>query len=332
MVDALDILAGDDRDERISEIFYFFEKLTTLESGRTVGRKIGVVQETLIRKYLEQDDAIRRRMYLEQGLVGASGAAHKVEFSFHPLQTHADLSAGDDIPGTNGVRLEQVSPEVETLRFAVTGGRPELAGTGRQMPPKGTVRAHLNASGVDIRIVEISDSGVTVDVIDRSRLLASIESKRVGAQRFSGSSKLGAGIQTIEKAKQASLVAIDLDLKHNGSIKPLQEPGEPKKLISIVALGNGVHWTTKDKAVLSTYVDYTWLVRDEAIIRYAEYVRDLAGEDADFISYFSEYFVGMTKQQPDDFEVRHDDFLVITPSGETRTFLEVLHTHIVDVD
>lgn len=240
MVDALDILSGDGRDDRISEIFYFFEKLTTLQSGRTVGRKIGIVQETLLRKYLEQDEAIRRRMYLEQGLVGASGAAHKVEFSFHPLQTYVNLSRGDEIPGTNGVVLAEVSPEVETLRLNVPGSRPELAGISRSLPLKGAVRSHLNDCDIDIRIIEIDKDGVTVDVVDRSRLLASIESKRVGAQRFSGSDRLGAGIQTIEKAKQASLVAIDLDLRHNGNIKPLQDPNKPKQLISIVALGNGV--------------------------------------------------------------------------------------------
>lgn len=334
MADVSDLLAGDDdeRDERISEIFYHFEKLTTLQSGRTVGRKIGVVQETLIRKYLEQDDDIRRRMYLEQGLLGASGAAHKVEFSFHPLETYSGLTAGDVIPGTDGVTIQKVSPEVETLRLAAPGGRAELAGPTRLLGVNGALRKHLQNLVVDVRVVDVGLDGVTVDVVDRSRLLASIESKRVGAQRFSGSSKLGSGIQTIEKAKQASLVAIDLDLKHNGSIKPLQSQGEPKELISIVALGNGVHWTKKDKAVLGTYVDFTWLVRDEAIIRYAEYVRELAGDDVDFMEYFSGYFVGMTKQPPDDFEVTDDDFVVITPDDEQRTFREVLRNHIVAVD
>ena len=54
------------RDQRISDIFYYFEALTTLTSGRTVGRKIGVVQEIILRKYLEQSEHLRRRMYLER--------------------------------------------------------------------------------------------------------------------------------------------------------------------------------------------------------------------------------------------------------------------------
>jgi hypothetical protein len=54
-----------------------------------------------------------------------------------------------------------------------------------------------------------------VSVLDSEVPLASLESKRVGAQRFSGSDALGSGIQTIEKAKQTSLVAIDFDLQFN---------------------------------------------------------------------------------------------------------------------
>src|SRR5207247_597991 len=120
---------------------------------------------------------------------------------------------------------------------------------------------HLEDRGREIRIREVDDDSVSLDILDLSQLLASLESKRVGAQRFTGSEKLGSGIQTIEKAKQASLVAIDLDLEHNGNVKPLQKADDPpKKLISLVALGNGVHWTDKDRAILGTYVDYCYLV------------------------------------------------------------------------
>jgi hypothetical protein len=155
----------------------------------------------------------------------------------------------------------------------------------------------------------------------------------VGAQRFSGSEKLGSGIQTIEKAKQASLVAIDLDIRHSGLVKPLQEPGAPKQTISVVALGNGVHWTAKDLAVLGTYVDYTYLVRDAAIIRYAEYVQELSGDDPEeFIDYFMAYFQGMTKQERDDFEVLDDDFTIVAPEDEGRSLTQVLRDHIEATD
>src|SRR5258705_1564065 len=98
-------------------------------------------------------------------------------------------------------------------------------------------------------------AGVRVSVLDLSDVRASVESKRVGAQRFAGSDKLGSGIQSIEKVKQASLVAIDADLLFNKTTKalPVENPGR-RKYISIVVLGNGVHWTEKDKNILRTYV------------------------------------------------------------------------------
>jgi len=169
---------------------------------------------------------------------------------------------------------------------------------------------------------------VDIDVIDTSRLLASLESKRVGAQRFSGSDKLGSGIQTIEKAKQASLVAIDLDLGHNNNVKPLEPPGTQKQLLSFVALGNGVHWTDKDKAILGTYVDYTFLVRDAGIIDYASYVQEQAGEEDDPLEVFMSYFKGLTKQPDDDFAVSDDDFEIIVPEDETRSLRGVLLDHV----
>ena len=51
---------------------------------------------------------------------------------------------------------------------------------------------------LDIRVTPSEDESIVADVLDLSRPLASLESKRVGAQRFSRTKKLGPGIQTIE--------------------------------------------------------------------------------------------------------------------------------------
>ena len=58
----------------ISDIFYYFENFTDLKNNRTVGRKIGVLQEIIIRKYLERSAEISSRMLLEYPVVGVSGA------------------------------------------------------------------------------------------------------------------------------------------------------------------------------------------------------------------------------------------------------------------
>lgn len=320
------------RDHRISDIFYHFEALTTLANGRTVGRKIGVVQEIILRKYLEQSEDLRRRMYLEQLLEGRSGASHKVEFSWYAVH-NAAVRPGKEIPEAVGLRISRLLPLTDQLRVSLPNGEASyLLSLDKATPRSGPLREFLDSHKIDLRIRAVDEKFALLDVVDRSAPIASLESKRVGAQRFSGSDKLGSGIQTIEKAKQASLVAVDLDLLHNGSVKPLEDAGFRKRLISLVALGNGVHWTPKDHAVLGTYVDYTFLVKDAAIIRYADYLRDAAGDEVDFMEFFMEYFKGMTKQEPDDFEVYDSDFVIITPDSEQRSLLNVIEQHVLTVD
>jgi hypothetical protein len=316
-----------EHDARISEIFYYFASETSLSSGRTVGRKIGVVQELLLRRYLEQDISLRRRMYLEQFLQGASGASHKVEFSWYAMETLERPSGGDEIPGTDGLKIMEIDETEGRIRVgAGSDGRGTWITSDKPISKTSRLARYLAPLAIDLR-VHLSQSGINLDVIDRSTLLASLESKRVGAQRFSGSDKLGSGIQTIEKAKQASLVAIDIDLKNNGTIKPLQGNGR-KRTISVVALGNGVHWTTKDLQVLDTYVDFTYLVTDAAIIRYAEFVRKLTPAKDEFLDFFMNYFQGMTVQGPDGFISADDDFKIIVPNSELRSLNQVLSDHI----
>lgn len=286
------------------------------------------MQETILRKYLDLDDDIRRRMYFEQSLKGMSGASHKVEFSWYSI-TPAHMETGQEIPASYGLTVGQIDDMSQSVRIHLPDGKSAILARhspiARLAP---NLRRFLDAHSIDLRLINVSDESVDVDVVDKSDLLASLESKRVGAQRFNGTTKLGSGIQTIEKAKQASLVAIDIDLANNGNVKPLGPQADAKRTLSFVALGNGVHWTDKDKNVLRTYVDFTYLVKDDSIIRYANYVKDLAGEENDFIDFFQNYFKGMTKQPVDDFEVLDEDFVIITPEDEGRPFRDVIADHL----
>jgi hypothetical protein len=326
---AADLVPAVARDPRISGIFYFFEAYTSVTTGRTVGRKIGIVQEFMLKKYLEAVPGLKRRMYLERLLTGRSGAPHKVEFSWFWVDPLVDLSPGDEV--LDGLIVTAINQTTRRVSLNAGWNRPVMLAEGAATPRKGRLCDFLKERNKDLRIVALGDGTVSVDVVDHTRLLASLESKRVGAQRFSESEKLGSGIQTIEKAKQASLVAIDLDLQHNRNVKPLEAPGTPKNLLSFVALGNGVHWTTKDLQVLGTYVDYTFLVRDEGIIRYLEYVKE-KGDPDDFLAHFMSYFAGMTKQPEDSFTVSDDDFRIMAPADEARTLRALLSEHLARVN
>ncbi len=329
------VAAEPEHDPRISPIFYYFEQHTTIASGRTVGRKIGVVQEILCKKLLQQSATIRDALVYEPKVPGRSGATHKVEFIlFQPVEARElplggasrPLDAAPDLRlRATGISADKTSAQVEitlgtvTRRYRVTpGALLVLHAAHRDLVPDGGL----------LQVVGISDASVRVSLLDGTRPLASVESKRVGAQRFSGSDNLGSGIQTIEKAKQASLVAVDFDLLFNGSVLPIMGRETLRPFRSFVVLGNGVHWTNHDLAVLGTYVDYTFLARDAAILRYSEWVRARAVEAGeDFFSYFMRYFQGMTKTPPDAFEVTAEDFSPLTPTG-THTLLGKLEEQV----
>jgi hypothetical protein len=316
----------------ISKIFYYFSSYTNLESGRAVGRKIGVVQEIIVRKLILQSQRLSDAVVFEPQLHGFSGASHKVEFVFLQVVRAVELEVGQAIQGDGlNLQLTSVRQSRGLFRASYSGNTWSAS-----LLPHQILVAPPNARNAGpmryvVKVCEIKPDRVRLVVLDPTDVRASVESKRVGAQRFKNQEKLGSGIQTIEKAKQAALVAIDADLKFNGMLKA-QFPHEAKRrYISVVVLGNGVHWTEKDKHVLGTYVDYTFLVPDETIIRYADWVRQLADETGSkFLPYFQAYFVGMTKTAPDKFDVSNSDFLTLLPADEPRSLTEILEAQIDD--
>ncbi|MGY1751160.1 hypothetical protein [Modestobacter sp. SYSU DS0511] len=315
------------RDPRISEIFYYFEKHTSIETGRTVGRKIGVMQEIILLKYLQASPLTSRGLYLERMLTGASGTGHKVEFAWYAREPQGFLRAGDPLPGVPSATVVKVEEPLGRVTVRYGDTRAGIA-IGGPPPANSRLRQDLAAEGLDLRVQSISGDVCEIDLIDHNNLLAALESKRVGAQRFKGSDKLGSGIQTIEKAKQASLVAIDLSRRYNAGYAGAGE-GQ-RQFISLVALGNGIHWTEKDRQIFREYVDSTWTVTDEAIIRYFEYVDTLRTEGSDQITFFSNYFAGMTKFAGDGFEVGDADFVPI--AEEDGTLADVISSHLARVN
>ncbi len=322
----------------ISEIFHYFSEHagTDISNGRAMGRKIGVMQEILVRKYLLQSQRLADAVIFEPGLPGYSQADHKVEFVlFQPVQV-LEFRLGDDqeVSGfrLRLMRIDESSQGNLRARFNVSAaGFKTRTDFGKHLGPSNKrVRELLKSARLTLRLSDVTDDSARVSVLNLSSgyVRASIESKRVGAQRFADSDRLGAGIQTIEKAKQAALVAIDADLLLNNQvIKALTPRGERRRYISIVVLGNGVHWTLKDIHVLETYVDHTFLMRDEAIIRYADTLRrrhraqqDERADGESFKDYFMRYFGGMTRSLADDFGVLPTDFrrmeVIIHESGE----------------
>jgi hypothetical protein len=314
------------RDDRISPVFYYFSQFTDIASGRTVGRKIGVVQEILLHQYFKSKPGLVPGLYLERKLEGKSTAQHKVEFCWFD-HIVADVQVGRELPHIDDIAVTRVADGRATFEW--TGGRKRLMEGAAGTAGGSGLRRHLTRQSRDFRVLAISEDGVCVSVSNTDALLVSLESKRVGAQRFSAGGQLGAGIQTIEKAKQVSLVALDLDLRYNGDLKCLANGTADRKCINGAVLGNGVRWTEKDHPVLRTYTDFVYLAEDKAIISYAEFVRALAdASGADFRAFFMAYFSGMTTFPGDAFPVSDDDFTVVTPEQNTLSLGDLLLGHL----
>ncbi len=309
-----------------------------------MGRKLGVIQEIICRKLLMQSQRLVDAVIFEPFLMGASGADHKVEFVFFQPKLALNFSLAQNQLGAFTINKRQsqrvgdltitlLSTNTNRAKFSVEQGgrRSRFTLLLHQIVKSKLALEVLGQESSAIKLSAVGDGTARLVFLNIEDVRASVESKRVGAQRFSSSDKLGSGIQTIEKAKQASLVALDADLKFNGNIKALSEPGASRRFISVVVLGNGVHWTEKDVAIMRTYVDFTFLARDASIIRYLDYVRAKAdAEHADFKTFLMAYFVGMTKQPPDTFAVTANDLKIITPEEETRPLNQILDEHLDD--
>lgn len=327
-------MPSENHNPRISKIFYYFEKYTNISIGRTVGRKIGVVQEILCKKLLLQSQVIRDSVVFEPKIAGTSGATHKVEFVlFQPAKAFVVNSAEQNI-SFNGLnaRVKKVGAGRVQLQVRSDEGTSTVTVAPGGLLSSKKVRALTEKFGVLLRVSDVNKNGVRIVVLNLNAPVASIESKRVGAQRFSGSDSLGSGIQTIEKAKQASLVAIDFDLAFNRELLCQGDRGRDRKFRSFVILGNGVHWTDHDLRILETYVDFTYLATDAAIIRYADFVRNLASErKLDFFPFFMSYFQGMTKTPPDAFDVVENDFSIMRPST-AKSLLQNVEAQVRDYE
>ena len=208
-----------DHDPSISEIFYYFESHTDIANGRTVGRKIGVIQEIIIKKFLLTSQRIRDCLIYEPRLRGKSGATHKVEFVlFAPLcvvslAVHSVFRLRS--PSLEIVVKRTLQADRKASVSVPTGEGPttRLLGVEQALPITVVDQGHPRL--LFVKLVDVSTTDCRIAILDSAKPLASLESIRVGAQRFSGSDKLGSGIQTIEKAKQTSLVAVDFDLEFN---------------------------------------------------------------------------------------------------------------------
>jgi len=87
------------------------------------------------------------------------------------------------------------------------------------------------------------------------------------------------GPQTIEKAKQAALVSLDVRRKVDGSWGKEEIEDKDRTFVSCLIIGEASHWEEKSRKVIRTTIDYNIIVPDSIIITLIQKFRDEFGDE-----------------------------------------------------
>lgn len=270
--------------------------------GHQIGCKIGDMLEILTMGAVYRNADLHSRLSTEKKLEGYTTAGHKVEFGFfHTTAGHKQLFGAieckcvgveETTSGKNNKHLRKLSiGEQFTIDFSgkwqrnnatftcelmniVSDSQVEvLISTASQNPITRTLRMNLDDC---IRVVmdENNDCLVTSP---NGNMLTEIPTiirtcKTIRLQKIADNVATFAlfdcltGPQTIEKAKQASLVAMDLRKKVDGYWGKEEVPAGEKKMTFVHVLCEFSHWEEKSRNVIKTCIDHNVVVPDAVIM------------------------------------------------------------------
>lgn len=285
--------------------------------GHQIGRKIGDMLEILTMGAIYNNKNLRKRLSTEKKLEGYSTAKHKVEFSFFQHDGSEPRLFGAIECKCVGVEETTSGKDNKNLRKLKVGQKftIEFSGHWQQFPI--TFIFHLvkikSSTLAEIRIQAKRENVLILDqsfsfkpqenvkfimdeknncfvVTPKSNMLTEIPSiirtcKIVRFQNLSDDLATFAmyeclsGPQTIEKAKQASFVAMDLRKKMDGYWGKEEVPIDKKSMTFIHVLCEFCHWEEKSKNVIKTCIDHNLIVPDGIIIKAFQHFEQQFGSE-----------------------------------------------------
>lgn len=270
--------------------------------GHQIGRKIGDMLEILTMGAVYKNEALHRRLSTEKKLEGYTTAGHKVEFGFfNTIGGRKQLFGAieckcvgveETTSGKNNRHLRRISAgqyfsiefsgrwqpsnaifSCELVRVIDESEVEITICTDSQNPFTRTFRMKV---GECIRVVmdENNDCVVTspngnmldeIPTIIRTCKTVRLQGVANGVATFSLFDCL-TGPQTIEKAKQASFVAMDLRKRVDGYWGKEEVPAGEKKMSFVHVICEFSHWEEKSQNVIKTCIDHNVIVPDAVII------------------------------------------------------------------
>lgn len=271
--------------------------------GHQIGRKIGDMLEILTMGALYKNKELKDRLSVEEKLEGYTTAGHKVEFGFFNEVNGSRKLFGAIECKCVGVEETKSGKNNKHLRKLKNGEKFSIEFSSRwQSAPitfefkidkvldDSSVNAILCADsnpklernftfcvGENIKVV-IDENGNCFVTTANGNMMEEIPTiiRTCKTIRFQSVDKENAvfalydcltGPQTIEKAKQASLVAMDLRKKIDGVWGKEEVPIGKKHMSFINVLCEFSHWEEKSRNVIKTCIDHNVIVPDAVIIK-----------------------------------------------------------------
>lgn len=280
--------------------------------GHQIGRKIGDMLEILTMGAVYQNPQLVERLSTEEKLEGYTTAGHKVEFGFFN-SNHGErqlfgaieckcVGVEETTSGKNNRHLRKIKKDESfTIDFS---GRWQPAPITFRLKSKKVaddfveVEVSANSSpairrsfnfcvGDNIKVV-IDENNDCLVTTTHGNMLDEIPTiirtcKTIRLQNISNGTATFAlfdcltGPQTIEKAKQASLVAMDLRKKVDGYWGKEEVPAGKKHMTFVHVLCEFSHWEEKSRNVIRTCIDHNVIVPDAVIIKAFELFEERFG-------------------------------------------------------
>ena len=266
--------------------------------GHQIGRRVGDMLEILTMGVVYQNSTLRTHLNTEGKLEGFTSAGHKVEFGFFDNPRRKDGLFGaieckcvgvEETKFTSG-HIKNLSPNssfdismsgqwmtnsiTATVKLiSITGNTGLLEITNSK--DNRTQQIQVSA-GDNIKLI-VDENENFLNTTPHGNMLAEIPGiiricKTIKVDSISNTSiefslwNCLTGPQTIEKAKQASLVAMDLRKKIDGHWGK-EDVNQANKLMTFIhVLCEFSHWEEKSRNIIKTCIDHNLVVPDEILI------------------------------------------------------------------
>ena len=250
--------------------------------GHQIGRKIGDMLEILTMGGIYNCPELLARLDTEGKLEGFTTAGHKVEFGFYDDVWRKRGLFGAVECKCVGVEDSQIVQTVTVISHQDNSAVIRLSNNIASSTTEITISVGENIKIVvdeNQKLLHTTPHGNMIEEIPGIiRICKTIKFDAIHGDtcQFSLYNCL-TGPQTIEKAKQASLVAMDLRKKIDGHWGKEEVPDNQKRMNFIHVICEFSHWEEKSRNVIRTCIDHNVIVPDAVLIKAFEVFEETFG-------------------------------------------------------